>query len=138
MRAATALCFWALAWRLAGEGRMQRLGDGLLRAEPYVFLMFCAHLILIWCAGPAIGQITGPLGAPAYPLFLLGQPVLALGGAVVLGQALRRVHPGLARVLSGGRSNRAPICPQAARARARLQRFRFVHGVATPIPWPMI
>jgi len=103
MRAATALCFWALAWRLAGEGRMERLGDGLLRAEPYVFLMFCAHLILIWCAGPAIGQITGPLGAPAYPLFLLGQPVLALGGAVVLGQALRRVHPGLARVLSGGR-----------------------------------
>jgi hypothetical protein len=88
MRAATALCFWALAWRLA----QTRAGEALSRLEPAMFLLFCCHLILIWCAGPAIGALTGPLGAPLYPLFLLTQPLLALGATLLLGAALRRAR----------------------------------------------
>lgn len=99
MRGATALCFWALAWRLA----QTRAGAALVRLEPAMFLLFCCHLILIWCAGPAIGALTGPLGAPFYPVFLLAQPLLALGATLALGAALRKVSPPLAQWLSGGR-----------------------------------
>lgn len=99
MRCATALCFWALAWRLAET----RVGAALQTLEPAMFLLFCCHLILIWCAGPAIGTLTGPLGAPLYPLFLLAQPLLALGATLLLGRALRAISPPLAQWLSGGR-----------------------------------
>jgi hypothetical protein len=51
----------------------------LRRVEPYMFLAFCAHLIMIWLAGPLIGRISGPIGSPLYPLFLLVQPLLVLG-----------------------------------------------------------
>lgn len=99
MRGATALAFWAIAWRLAPTPA----GQALMRLEPVMFLLFCAHLILIWCAGPAIGALTGPIGSPLYPLFLLAQPVLVLGATLVLAKALRRISPRLAALLSGGR-----------------------------------
>jgi hypothetical protein len=104
MRAATALFFWALAWRLA-DGRLagSRMAAGVLRVEPYMFLMFCAHLIMIWLGGPLIGQWTGPIGAPLYPLFLIGQPFLVLGASLLLGRGLMLVAPGAAAMLSGGR-----------------------------------
>lgn len=122
MRFATALFFWSLAWRLA-ETRFGRL---VLRAEPYVFLMFCAHLIMIWLAGPLIGRLTGPLGSPYYPLFLLAQPLLVLGASLLLGRMLVRGAPSVALVLSGGRlgSNRRPVpaAPDAARPGVRAER----------------
>jgi len=99
LRAATAWCFWALAWRLANRP----LGERLMRLEPAMFLLFCVHLILIWCAGPAIGALTGSIGAPLYPVFFLVQPALALGAALVIGRLLVRLSPPLAKVLSGGR-----------------------------------
>ncbi|MDE1918679.1 MAG: acyltransferase [Sphingomonadales bacterium] len=102
MRGVTALFFWSLAWRLAKS----RLAAPLLRVEPYMFLMFCAHLIMIWLAGPAIGLVSGPIGAPLYPLFLLLQPLLVLGASLLLGRGLIRMAPGAARVLSGGRLGR--------------------------------
>src|SRR3546814_3748911 len=52
LRFAAALFFWRLAWRIAGS----RLAGLFLRVEPYAFLMFCAHLIMIWLAGPLIGK----------------------------------------------------------------------------------
>jgi hypothetical protein len=99
MRTAAALFFWSLAWRLAPG----RLGASLLRAEPYAFLMFCAHLIMIWLAGPLIGLVSGPLGSPLYPVFLVAQPFLALAATVALGRGLMRVSPAAAGLLSGGR-----------------------------------
>lgn len=102
MRAATAIFFWALAWRVA----VSRIAPLLLRVEPYMFLAFCAHLIMIWLAGPLIGRVSGPIGSPFYPLFLLAQPVLVLGAAMGLGQGLLRVAPAAARMLSGGRLGR--------------------------------
>jgi hypothetical protein len=99
MRFAAALCFWRLAWRLAGSSA----ASPILKIEPYAFLLFCSHLIFIWLAGPLIGGLTGKLGAPLYPLYLVAQPFLALGAALLLGQALMRYAPTIARVLSGGR-----------------------------------
>jgi fucose 4-O-acetylase-like acetyltransferase len=99
MRAATALVFWRIAWRLAGSAAAQPL----LRIEPYAFLIFCSHLIMIWLGGPLIGQLTGPLGSPLYPIFLLAQPLLVLAAALLLGRALKASAPPLASLLSGGR-----------------------------------
>jgi hypothetical protein len=99
MRFTTALLFWSIAWRLAGSGA----ADRLLRLEPYAFLMFCAHLIMIWLAGPLIGRVTGPIGSPLYPLFLLSQPLLVLGATIVLGKLLMHVAPSATALLSGGR-----------------------------------
>ena len=99
MRFTTALFFWSIAWRLAKS----RLARPLLRFEPYVFLMFCSHLIMMWLGGPVIGKLTGPLGSPLYPLFLVAQPVLVMGATVLLGRGLKALGPSTAKLLSGGR-----------------------------------
>lgn len=99
MRFVTALFFWSIAWRLASS----RAAKPLLRVEPYIFLMFCAHLIMIWLLGPLIGKFTGTLGSPLYPVFLLLQPPLALLATIGLGRALVSIAPSLALLLSGGR-----------------------------------
>ena len=99
MRFAAALFFWSLAWRLSAS----KAAAPLLRIEPYVFLMFCAHLIIIWLGGPLVGWLTGPLGSPFYPLFLLSQPALVLLAALGVGRLLIRYAPSASRVLSGGR-----------------------------------
>ncbi|MDQ8756282.1 acyltransferase [Sphingosinicella sp. LHD-64] len=99
MRCVTALFFWSIAWRLAGS----RFTGALLGLEPFAFLMFSAHLIMIWLGGPLIGRLTGPLGAPLYPVFLLVQPLLVLAATLLLGRLLAATSPALATVLSGGR-----------------------------------
>src|SRR3546814_4994972 len=99
LRFAAALFFWRLAWRIAGS----RLAGLFLRVEPYAFLMFCAHLIMIWLAGPLIGKLTGALGSTFYPPFLLLQPLMTLGATLLLGRALMACAPATATLLSGGR-----------------------------------
>lgn len=98
-RLAAALAFWRVAHVIARS----RLRSGMLRIEHYAFFLFCCHLILIWLGGPAIGQLSGPLGAPLYPAFLLIQPLLALGASILSAKAIARLSPGAARLLSGGR-----------------------------------
>jgi hypothetical protein len=104
LRAAAALFFWAVSWRIAAS----RFAGPLLAFEPYVFLLFCSHLIMMWLAAPVIGLVTGPLGAPLYPLFLVAQPAIALAASVALGRALTRWAPGLAEALTGGRLASGP------------------------------
>jgi hypothetical protein len=99
VRIAASLAFWRLAWALAGSGARALL----LRIEPYAFFLFCAHLILIWLFGPLIGQAFGRLGSPLYPVYLLIQPLLVLGAVILVATALRRIAPGAATMLSGGR-----------------------------------
>ncbi|MGE4322028.1 MAG: acyltransferase [Sphingobium sp.] len=103
VRVAAALFFWRLSWALAGSS----VRGALLRIEPYAFFLFCAHLIIIWLGGPAIGAVVGRLGAPLYPLYLIIQPVLVLMLVLVVGTALKQVAPRTAGLLSGGRLRRA-------------------------------
>ncbi|WP_294136874.1 acyltransferase [Sphingobium sp.] len=99
VRVAAALAFWRLAWALAGSG----VRGVLLRIEPFAFFLFCAHLILIWLFGPLLGQMFGPLGSPLYPVYLVIQPLLVLGAVMLIATLLRRIAPGAATMLSGGR-----------------------------------
>ena len=99
VRVTAALAFWRLAWELA-QGRTGRI---ILRFEAYAFFMFCCHLILIWLAGPLIGKLTGPMGSPLYPVYLILQPFMVLAASVGLARLLLSLWPGAALVLSGGR-----------------------------------
>ncbi|SER81656.1 Acyltransferase family protein [Sphingobium sp. YR768] len=99
VRIAAALAFWRLAWALAGS----RIRGTLLRIEPYAFFLFCAHLILIWLGGPVLGGLSGRMGAPLYPVYLILQPLIVLAVVVAVGTLLRRIAPTAAGILSGGR-----------------------------------
>lgn len=102
LRPAVALLFWRGAWAFAGAASAPRW----VVLDRYVFFVFCAHLILIWLGGPLFGRVTGPLGSPAYPLFLLLQPVLVVAAGIALARALDTVAPDAAALLSGGRLGR--------------------------------
>src|SRR3546814_17599724 len=95
LRFAAALFFWRLAWRIAAS----RLAGPFLRVEPYAFLMFCAHLIMICLAGPLIGELTGPLGSTFYPPFLLLQPLMNFGAPPLPGCDLLACLPATATFL---------------------------------------
>lgn len=105
MRVAAAWLCWSIAWRLAGA----RAGAALLGIEPYAFLLFCAHLIMMWLGGPMLGHFTGPLGSRFYPLYLLLQPALVLAATIALGRMLTFCSPPLARLLSGDRLGRPRV-----------------------------
>lgn len=108
-RVTAALLAWRTAIAIARHPAMALFA----RIEPYTFFLFCSHMILIWLGGQTLGQFSGPLGAPGYPLFLLVQPVLTLAAAMVLGGLLLKVAPGTAKLLSGGRLRAEPPVRQA-------------------------
>ncbi|WP_300397144.1 acyltransferase [uncultured Sphingobium sp.] len=114
VRIAAAVAFWRIAWTLAGSGARGLL----LRIEPYMFFLFCAHLILIWLGGPLIGKITGDMGSPLYPIYLILQPLIVLLVVIAVGSALRRVAPRAAALLSGGRLGPARVRDQPVLVRA--------------------
>jgi fucose 4-O-acetylase-like acetyltransferase len=99
VRVSAALAFWRVAWALAASPARATL----LRIEPYAFFLFCAHLILIWLGGPLIGKLSGRMGEPLYPLYLLAQPFLLLAVVVAIANGLQRIAPAAARTFSGGR-----------------------------------
>jgi hypothetical protein len=115
LSAALALCRVSLALATT------RAGAFILRGERYAFLFFCCHMLLIWCGGPAIGLVTGPLGSPLYPPLLLVQPILVFVPTLFIGRALEAASPTLATLLSGGRLARpegnAPLPKSAASAK---------------------
>jgi len=99
IRFAAALALWRIALALAPR-RSGRIVVGL---ERYAFLLFCCHLVLIWLLGPPIGHAVGRMGMPLYPAFLIVQPLLALGGTILLARALETISRPTAGLLSGGR-----------------------------------
>ncbi|WP_404480381.1 acyltransferase [Novosphingobium sp. BL-52-GroH] len=103
VRIAASLAVWRLAWAIAGT----RMAPVLQKIEPYMFFYFCAHLILLWLLGPVIGGLTGKLGSPLYPIYLLAQPFLILGAVILIARLLLSVAPGAAKVFSGGRLTRS-------------------------------
>jgi hypothetical protein len=98
------LCAAILFWRIAIALAPRASGRALSALAPLAFLMFCGHMTIIWFGGPWLGQFTGPLGSPAYPLLLLVQPLLVLAATAVLREGLMVVSPGVAAFLSGGQA----------------------------------
>ncbi|HVK79997.1 MAG TPA: acyltransferase [Verrucomicrobiae bacterium] len=111
LRLAAAAFFWRVAWAITES----KFATAVKSLEPYMFLLFCSHMIMIWLFGPLIGLLTGSLGSPLYPVFLIAQPFLVLGGTILLGNALAQVAPNAALILSGGRMAGADTEKAAAR-----------------------
>ena len=99
MRIAAALLMWRIALALVDRP----IAATIMRIEPYAFLLFCSHEIMIWLFAQKIGEYSGPLDAPFYPVFFLAHPLLVLIGALALGRFLMAVAPWAADWLSGGR-----------------------------------
>ncbi|WP_019832213.1 acyltransferase family protein [Sphingomonas sp. PR090111-T3T-6A] len=114
MRVSAALALCRVSMALAPT----RAGAFILKGEHYAFLLFCCHMLLIWCGGPVIGLWTGPLGSPLYPALLIAEPILVFLPTILIGRTLEAVSPALANVLSGGRlaapKGRAPLPRSAA------------------------
>jgi len=111
MRGAAALLVWRAAIGLA----QTNAGRGLLKFEAYAFFLFCSHLLFMWFAGPAIGDLAGPMGSRWWPVYFLLQPLLALAFAVGLAEAIKAVSPDAAERLSGGRLKVRQATSPAAR-----------------------
>lgn len=94
-----ALLFWFASVSLAKT----RLRPILLRAEPYIFLLFCSHVLFLRVTGSVFGSVFGRFGDPLFLVYFLLQPFIALAAAVVLGKLLHRIWPALGALLSGGR-----------------------------------
>lgn len=103
LRFAAATAVWRLAILLASRP----VGAFMLRLAPYSFLLFCSHVLFMWLLGPLLGSATGPMGHPAWTVYFLLQPVLALGFAIAFGHGLAALSPAATRVLSGGRVGKA-------------------------------
>jgi hypothetical protein len=114
-RAAASLLVWRMAILLAGRP----VGARLRAFERYAFFLFCSHLLFMWLVAPKIGLVVGTMGSPFWPVFFLLQPVLALGFAILLAQAVEAVSPALAGLLSGGRLGRDQAASPAARPLAQ-------------------
>ena len=99
MRISAALLMWRVALWVSDKP----FAATIMRIEPYAFLLFCSHEIMIWLFGQKIGAWSGPLDSPWYPLFFLAHPLLVLGGTLALGRGLMAVSPLAADWLSGGR-----------------------------------
>ena len=121
IRFGAALALWRIALALAPRPA----GRWIVGIERYAFLLFCCHLVLIWLIGPLIGHAVGKMGTPLYPPYLLLQPLLALGGTILVGRALEAISRPAAGLLSGGRLA-APRPPRLPRARTSAK------GAASP------
>lgn len=115
MRAAAAVLVWRSAMALA----RQPIAASLLGFERYAFFLFCSHLLFMWLIAPSIGALSGPMGSPAWPIFFLTQPLLALGFAMLLANGIQFLSPHTAALLSGGRLGRDQSTSPAARPLAQ-------------------
>lgn len=99
MRVSAAMFMWRLCSGLVGKPVAARIK----RFEPYAFLLFCSHMIVIWLVAQKIGQWTGPLDSPAWPWLFVGQPLIVVPATLIIGQLLMKMPRGVTSLLSGGR-----------------------------------
>src|SRR3546814_12573437 len=99
LRLVAALLFWKLSAFLANG----RFAAAISRFDPYTFLLFCTHVMMMWLIAPVIGPLFRRFGEPGYPIFLLLLPIMELAGAVGIGLLLRRFSSYFAGVMSGGK-----------------------------------
>src|SRR3546814_19174986 len=76
IRLVAAVTFWRIAQCLARS----RLLPTLKRVEPYVFLLFCSHIIILRGISPVAAKFFGAFGDPLWLAYLVLQPLIALAG----------------------------------------------------------
>lgn len=87
-----------LMWRVAVEVVRQggTIHRAIARLEPYVFTIFCTHVIMVSAVAVLAGRAGLRVEDPIYPLVFLAQFPLSVLFAVAVATARRRVLPKLA------------------------------------------
>ncbi len=99
LRFIAAAVFWRAALWLA-HGRLSPI---LLAIEPYMFMVFCSHVIIVRSVGPLAGKLFGAFGQPLWMAYFIMQPLVALAGAWMMARLLLYCSPSMAGLMSGGR-----------------------------------
>lgn len=99
LRLIAAVVFWRAALRLA-QGNYAPM---LLKIEPYMFMMFCSHVLIIRGFSPFAAKLFGRFGDPLWPVYFILQPLFVLAVVYVIAEALKFFTPSIAQLLSGGR-----------------------------------
>lgn len=100
IRVPAAIVVWSISVWLAH----QRFGRALSQFEPYMFIAFCTHMIVllpVWFIWK--GVLGGYYGA-AYPVFFFLSPVVVFVSAWIFANIGARIAPSVLKLLNGGRA----------------------------------
>jgi surface polysaccharide O-acyltransferase-like enzyme len=106
-RVAVAYTFWTVAVTLAGS----RLGAKLSGLEPYIFFVFCSHVLVMKAMIPIGREVFGGYYSPLYPAYFFLQPVLSLVIGVAACWTLARAAPAILKPLNAGKLPPLPPAP---------------------------
>jgi hypothetical protein len=98
------ICISVLMWRIAVdiEGWGGALSAGLRRVEPYIFMVFCSHMLTVTVVAAAAGVIGFSPDAPYFPLIWIGQFPLVIIVAVVIQELAQKAQ--VLPLLTGSRT----------------------------------
>ena len=100
IRLPAAIAMLATLSRLMRNGAFSAL---MLRASPYIFVIYCSHVVTLTLAWAVWQKVVGGYNSDLYPVFFyLGAPMACAGG-IVFAVVESRTVPGLLKVLNGGR-----------------------------------
>lgn len=88
------ICISVLMWRIAldVQGWGGALSAGIRRLEPYIFMVFCSHMLAVTLVAAAAGVVGFSPEAPYFPLIWLGQFPLVISAAVMIQNLARKTH----------------------------------------------
>lgn len=96
-------------WLLTDALRTNRIGELLMKLEPYAFVLFCSHSILFTFAGIVFRRFFGNFGSELFPITFFSLPILAVICAVI-GLRLIAGSPALLALFNAG--HRPPPWPR--------------------------
>lgn len=99
IRFPAAVIFWSASVWLS----RQASGRWLSGLEPYMFMAFCTHMILLTPLWFIWQSVFGDYYGAAYPVFFMLAPFVVFAGAVMVAESLFAVSPALFGILNGGR-----------------------------------
>lgn len=97
------ICGAWFVWTVARWTLRQRWNPLVQAIEPYIFMVFCSHILWLTAAWNVLEAGGLSYDHPLYPLFFATAPFQALAAALALSAVLRRSSPRLLRLLCGGR-----------------------------------
>lgn len=97
------ICGAWFVWIVARWTLRQRWNPLIQAIEPYIFIIFCSHVLWLALAWHLLEAAGVSYDHPLYPLFFVTAPLQALLAGLAAATILRRISPGLLGLLCGGR-----------------------------------
>lgn len=97
------ICGAWFVWIVARWALRQRWNPLIQAIEPYIFIIFCSHVLWLALAWHLLEAAGVSYDHPLYPLFFVTAPLQALLAGLAAATILRRISPALLGLLCGGR-----------------------------------